>query len=335
MHVRERKINATAFVAILAAAWASVVPARVRAATFVKDVMLIGGRSLDMPALRVQYTSSGWTAVNSDLNEGTDGDRIYLLYKTAEHPGETAEFITGFYIDTVSTTNPPATHTVDGTTYHLVDFDGSDNFKNSKGDLNRGAGGDYIHLYYTKSVLPSGRAVASIEFNDTQSGAVAANGGNAPGYDLNKGCGSESAYIYMHLATEIFEYAIAYDLAGGSLPSGTSNPSSYNVETATFTLNEPSRPGYAFAGWTWQGMWTAVRAARPVSPSPAGPTIPTRRRSPSTCGSKSVRATAPRPAVKRPLSPTSQATPRTAAATSPDGMDSPPLSRTSPPARTP
>ena len=259
MHVRERKINATAFVAILAAAWAFVVPARVRAATFVKDVMLIGGRSLDMPALRVQYTSSGWTAVNSDLNEGTDGDRIYLLYKTAEHPGETAEFITGFYIDTVSTTNPPATHTVDGTTYHLVDFDGSDNFKNSKGDLNRGAGGDYIHLYYTKSVLPSGRAVASIEFNDTQSGAVAANGGNAPGYDLNKGCGSESAYIYMHLATEIFEYAIAYDLAGGSLPSGTSNPSSYNVETATFTLNEPSRPGYTFAGWTWQGQTTPTK----------------------------------------------------------------------------
>lgn len=32
MHVRERKINATAFIAILAAAWASVVPARVRAA---------------------------------------------------------------------------------------------------------------------------------------------------------------------------------------------------------------------------------------------------------------------------------------------------------------
>ena len=49
MHVRERKINATAFVAFLAAAWAFVVPARVRAATFVKDVMLIGGRSLDMP----------------------------------------------------------------------------------------------------------------------------------------------------------------------------------------------------------------------------------------------------------------------------------------------
>ena len=43
-------------------------------------------------------------------------------------------------------------------------------------------------------------------------------------------------------------YNISYDLAGGSV--STANPSSYNIETATFTLNNPTRTGYTFAGWT-------------------------------------------------------------------------------------
>ena len=41
-------------------------------------------------------------------------------------------------------------------------------------------------------------------------------------------------------------YTINYILNGGS----ASNPTSYNIETATFTLNNPTRTGYTFAGWT-------------------------------------------------------------------------------------
>ena len=41
-------------------------------------------------------------------------------------------------------------------------------------------------------------------------------------------------------------YTLSYTLNGGS----ATNPSSYNVETATFTLNNPTRNGYTFAGWT-------------------------------------------------------------------------------------
>ena len=43
-------------------------------------------------------------------------------------------------------------------------------------------------------------------------------------------------------------YNIAYDLAGGSV--ATANPNTYNIETETFTLNNPTREGYTFAGWT-------------------------------------------------------------------------------------
>ena len=43
-------------------------------------------------------------------------------------------------------------------------------------------------------------------------------------------------------------FTIAYDLAGGTVFA--SNPTEYNYETAAFTLNNPIRTGYAFAGWT-------------------------------------------------------------------------------------
>ena len=45
-------------------------------------------------------------------------------------------------------------------------------------------------------------------------------------------------------------YSITYDLTGGALPAGQSNPTTYNVETATFTLINPTRDGYTFVGWT-------------------------------------------------------------------------------------
>ena len=41
-------------------------------------------------------------------------------------------------------------------------------------------------------------------------------------------------------------YTITYNLDGGS----ASNPSSYNIKTDTFTLSNPTKTGYTFAGWT-------------------------------------------------------------------------------------
>ena len=45
-------------------------------------------------------------------------------------------------------------------------------------------------------------------------------------------------------------YTITYDLDDGALPSGTSNPTSYTVETATITLTNPTKAGYTFTGWS-------------------------------------------------------------------------------------
>jgi uncharacterized repeat protein (TIGR02543 family) len=49
-------------------------------------------------------------------------------------------------------------------------------------------------------------------------------------------------------------YTITYDLADGSLPEGKKNPTSYTFETADFTLVNPMREGYNFAGWIIEGQ---------------------------------------------------------------------------------
>lgn len=53
-------------------------------------------------------------------------------------------------------------------------------------------------------------------------------------------------------------YTITYDLDGGNIESGNENPTSYTTETETFTLNNPTKTGYTFAGWTGTGLNNAT-----------------------------------------------------------------------------
>ena len=48
--------------------------------------------------------------------------------------------------------------------------------------------------------------------------------------------------------TTPINYTISYDLNGGTVV--VSNPTSYNIETSTFALNNPVKLGYVFVGWT-------------------------------------------------------------------------------------
>ena len=50
--------------------------------------------------------------------------------------------------------------------------------------------------------------------------------------------------------TQIEMYTIDYELNGGALEAGKTNPATYTLETAAFRLEEPTRTGYTFAGWT-------------------------------------------------------------------------------------
>ena len=57
--------------------------------------------------------------------------------------------------------------------------------------------------------------------------------------------GANTTYVDLWINT--INYSITYNLNGGSI---SGQKTSYNVDTATFTLPTPSRTGYLFSGWT-------------------------------------------------------------------------------------
>ena len=174
---------------------------------YISEVKLIGGNQTETDALKTQYEEAGWTVVNYDLNKGcgSGSDYIFLLYKKASRNSTNQGYITDFYLTdngkNYDVSNLPSTVNYNYKDYTLCPFEGGDNFVSKKGDLNSNAGGNYIHLYYTKKNLNDMRAVTDITFDNVSSDALKWNG-DGDAADLNKGCGSSSPYIYMHLTTE-------------------------------------------------------------------------------------------------------------------------------------
>ncbi len=65
--------------------------------------------------------------------------------------------------------------------------------------------------------------------------------------NINKG---ETGNKNFKAGWDLNQYKITYDLDGGVLPSGKTNPDTYSVETKDFTLNNPEKDGFTFTGWT-------------------------------------------------------------------------------------
>lgn len=61
---------------------------------------------------------------------------------------------------------------------------------------------------------------------------------------ISKGTTGNLSYI---ANWSLIKYAISYNLNGGTLSSPISN---YNIETNSFILGTPNKPGYDFVGWT-------------------------------------------------------------------------------------
>ncbi|MBQ6980513.1 MAG: InlB B-repeat-containing protein [Clostridia bacterium] len=59
---------------------------------------------------------------------------------------------------------------------------------------------------------------------------------------------SSSQKSFGTISADATSYTISYTLNGGTLPSGY--PTNYTITTDTFSLSNPTKTGYAFAGWT-------------------------------------------------------------------------------------
>ena len=216
------------------------------ATQFITDVMVIGGSKDVVEELKTTYKAQGWTLVNNDLNAGcgSSSDFIYLLYKSEENTdGFNHGYITDFYIYGSENGIFEEKITYQDRTYYLVPFDGSSVFKKSKGDLNRGAGGPYIHLYYTMDPQ-SDKAVSVITFDNMQFNALGNMGlsGGISGYNLNAGC-SSGENIYMHITTnnattQTFKYIkYTYDTTNGLTKTEKSCSGYHTVTSSTNTFN--------------------------------------------------------------------------------------------------
>ncbi|MBQ9903419.1 MAG: InlB B-repeat-containing protein, partial [Synergistaceae bacterium] len=117
-----------------------------------------------------------------------------------------------------------------------------------------GGTGDDAAQEYTYDTAQAMTANAFTREGYTFSGWNTESDGTGTGYTdgqevSNIATGGEVTLYAQWTATE---YTITYELDGGTVE--TANPAKYTVETATFTLTNPTKDGYVFTGWTGTGL---------------------------------------------------------------------------------
>lgn len=107
---------------------------------------------------------------------------------------------------------------------------------------------DQQFTYHTAQNLTAnafGRTGYSFEgWSTTPNGAVA----YTDQQSVNNLSVNDGEIINLYAKWTLTNYHITYDLDGGSV--AITNPNTYKVTTPTFTLNNPTQPGFTFDGWT-------------------------------------------------------------------------------------
>ena len=167
---------------------------------YITDVIVVGGSTSEVNTAKSAH--SDYTFINTDLNKGCGQgtDDIYIGYKKSSRASTNGGYITNIVITDQS--GCPADKTFNGKTYHCAPRYGGSWFCNKVyGDLNSGAGGKDIHVYYTKEEFDDHRVVSDISIKlgeKSYTGCLRWNDNTTGDYaDLNAGAGGE--YIYMQL----------------------------------------------------------------------------------------------------------------------------------------
>ena len=115
-----------------------------------------------------------------------------------------------------------------------------------------------IHMQLQNAVVHGSRMILT---NDPEKGGYVFDGwytADGKKYDFATGIVNSDVTLYAHW--NIIEYSIAYILDGGELSQ--TNPKSLTVETSDFTLNNPTKTGYTFVGWTGTGLANATTTVK-------------------------------------------------------------------------
>ena len=243
---------------------------------------------------RSGYTFDGWTGTNGtsaqtsvSVAKGSTGNRNY----TANFTVVTYTISYTLNSGTVATANPSsytvetANITLNNPTRTGYTFDGwtgsNGSTKQTSVTINKGSTGNKSYtanwsaINYTISYTLNGGSQTSAKtsytietatftlVNPTRTGYTftgwTGSNGSTAQTSVSVAQGSTGNRSYTANWT-VVSYSITYTLNGGSV--STANPSSYNIETATFTLNNPTRTGYSFNGWSGSGSGTSVSVAK-------------------------------------------------------------------------
>ena len=105
-------------------------------------------------AAQSQLTSAGFKVIDFDLNTGAAGQYIYMGYKTTQNYADAIKSLR-FYSDSGDFSDNKLTFNINGVPCTFT-FD--------KTDLNKGSGGDYVYVCYTKD-SNAGPAITDISFS--------------------------------------------------------------------------------------------------------------------------------------------------------------------------
>lgn len=222
--------------------------------------------------------AEGENTIKVKVTEG-DASKVYIIIITREEVKGNPVTITS-YKDGVEWTGAPSGYRLtsdDGKTFlpGLVAPDGT--YKIYIGDIDTGvevtvAGAEtsarvdyYTVTFYdgtteltapAQQIVLKGAAASAPTDNPTKTGYtfskwVTADGGSTE-YDFANETVTGKTLVYAGWTP--VTYTITYDLAGGTLPAGKTNPADYTIETVDFTLQNPERTGYTFAGWSGTGL---------------------------------------------------------------------------------
>ena len=179
---------------------------------YITEVMTIGAEKADgANKIRAEYANKGWKVPNNDLNRGADGWYVYIIWKTSSKANPEKGYIT----DICASDKKVDSFIFEGRTYHRAPSNNGFN-----GDLNRGAGGADIFIYYTrergklntygadKRVMTKLSVTNVTEDGDSWSAAISWRNSQYSGIcDANKGAGGDFIYIQQHFTTQTLTWS--------------------------------------------------------------------------------------------------------------------------------
>ena len=187
--------------------------------------------------LYIQYDMNGGSLSSSHGSAyGASGT---LLTNTANNPA--TSFLRGFYGSKVGSSNT--------TTYATATTDGLHNYNSTSGI-------NVVRTGYTGKTNAQWNTKADgtgTSYNHSTTSYTAVSMASACGVDLSTGDKTITLYVNW---TPV-NYTVTYNLDGGTNAAG--NPNTYNIETNTITLVDPSKTGYTFTGWTTNGVTTPTK----------------------------------------------------------------------------